>query len=140
MATTTTTGARASGLYVEMETDRAEYDHMWKGLRGLGFEIDRPDPASGERWQYMGTAPRATRDGAWWHDFRNRCEPSQGGRRVYAHVRASERFQQNNPLPEEKPAAGAYESMVDRMADTQQRAARANRFAKVNFPEGEPAF
>ena len=30
--------------------------------------------------------------------------------------------------------------MVDRIADTQQRAARANRFAKVNFPEGEPAF
>ena len=108
MATTTPTDARLTGLYVEMEADRAEYDQMWNGLRGLGFEIDKADPASGERWQYMGTYPRETRDGAWWHEFRNRCEPSQGGRRVYAHVRASARFQAANPLPEAIPAAGGY--------------------------------
>ncbi len=65
----------------QLQRGTSEWDAAWNALacapinRGLVNRTAARDPATGEVWQYVGTA-----DG--WHEFRHRHHPAVGGRVV----------------------------------------------------------
>lgn len=68
-----------------VDRSNPEFLRMWASFEKLTpFAADRPDPQTGEVWQYMGSCLLGD---AWWHEFRHR---SLSGERRRIVLRATE--------------------------------------------------